>query len=176
MVREFATLDRRSLLLATGVAGATLLSGCLTQPSSGGPSYESLEIDDGPVFEPGLADETQRNYYAGLVGAEAQVSAFDTDLLAGAAADFVTETDFDASYLGVIQVGAVDPAARCDVVDIHASDETLTVVVAVRAHTPGAGDRAITTLVLRVARDSGVPNAIAVELDIGDHHLPHQRT
>jgi len=59
---------------------------------------------------------------------------------------------------------------RFDVVDLHESDANLTVAVAVRDDPPRSDNRAITILLLRVAREGGVPGRIAVELGVGDHH------
>lgn len=164
-------LHRRAFLLGSGVVGLSLSAGCLQGPSSGGPDYESREIDDGPIFGPGLLEETDRAYYAALVVTEAQVDRFDFDRLSDAEAAFVNTTDFRTAYLGVIQVSELNSSMRFDLVDIHASDANLTAVVAVRDDTPYADDRVITTLWLRVDSDGGsVPDTIAVELDIGEHH------
>jgi hypothetical protein len=171
MDRHPPRLDRRSFLLASGTAGVVLWSGCLSSPSSGGPSYESREIDDGPVFAPGLQDAIERDYYAAVLVTEAQADGFDADLLSETEGEFLTGTDFGASYLGVIQVSALNSSMHFEIVDIHESDVNLTVNVAVRDETPHSDDAVITTLLLRVARDgSAAPDNIAVELDIGDHH------
>lgn len=152
------------------MTGTTLLAGCLSSPSSGGPAYEKIEIDNGPVFGPGLQDETERAYYAALVVTEAEAGMFDFERLSETETAFVSETDFGASYLGMIQVGALHSSMRFEIVDIHGSDVNLTVNVAIRDDPPHSDDRVIATLLLRVARKGAAPDAIAVELDIGDHH------
>lgn len=157
----------------TGATGLTGLTGCswVPNPSSGGPAYEAHEIDDGPVFEPGLQEKTERGYYAALVVTEADAEMFDFGRLSDADAAFVDETDFEVSYLGVIQVSALRSSMRFEVVDIHESGVNLTVNVAVRNEEPRSDDQVVTTLLLRVAREpEGVPDNIAVELDIGEHH------
>jgi len=70
-------IDRRTFLAASGAAVLALAPGCVRDPSSGGPAYESCEVDDGPVFEPGLTDELERGYYAALVADERGARAFD---------------------------------------------------------------------------------------------------
>lgn len=164
-------LHRRAFLIGAGVAGLTFSAGCLQGPSSGGPDYGSREIDDGPLFGPGLQDETDRDYYAALVVTEAHVDGFDLDRLSDVEAAFVNDTDFRTAYLGVIQVSALNSSTRFELVDVHESSVNLTVVIAVRDDTPHSDDRVITTLLLRVDRDGGgVPDTIAVELDVGEHH------
>lgn len=166
-------LDRRRFLLVTGTTGLTGLAGCswVPNPSSGGPAYEPHEIDDGPVFEPGLQEPTERDYAAALVVTESDAELFDFARLSEADAAFVEETDFEVSYLGVIQVSALRSSMRSEVVDIHESDVNLTVNVAVRDDEPRSDDLVITTLLLRVAREGDAPPGnIAVELDIGEHH------
>ncbi|MEF8915513.1 hypothetical protein [Natronomonas sp.] len=157
----------------TGTAGLTGLAGCswVSDPSSGGPAYEAREIDDGPVFDPGLQEATERDYAAALVVTESDAELFDFARLSEADAAFVDETDFEVSYLGVIQVSALRSSMRFEVVDIHESDVNLTVNVAVRDDEPRSDDLVITTLLLRVAREGDAPPGnIAVELDIGEHH------
>lgn len=157
--------------MATGTAGLTGFIGCLSAPSSGGPAYEDIEIDDGPVFGPGLQDMKQRSYYAALICTEEEADLFDFDRLLDSETAFVTETNFGESYLGLIQASPLNSSMRFDVVDIHESDVNLTVNVAIRDDPPHSDDRVISTLLLRVARDRGeVPDSIAVELDIADHH------
>jgi hypothetical protein len=161
-------IDRRSLLVLTGTAGITILSGCLSEPSSDGPSYEHIEIDDGPTFGLGLQDVTERGYYAALVVTEAEVELFDFERLSDVEAEFVRATDFSASYLGLVQVCPLNSSMRFEIVDIHESDVTLTVNVVVRDETPHSDDRVISTLLLRAPHP--VPDRIAVELDIADSH------
>lgn len=162
---------RRWLLSAVASGGAALLAGCLESPSSGGPPYETHEVDDGPVYGSGLQDENERAYFAALVTSEDEADAFDWDRAREADRAFVDGTDFRTSYLGLVQVSALNSSMRFEVVDLHESDVNLTVVVAVRDPTPHSEDRVISTLLLRVDREGGgVPDRIAVELDIGDHH------
>jgi hypothetical protein len=161
-------IDRRTLLLLTGTASITILSGCLSEPSSSGPSYEQIEIDDGPTFAPGLQDVTERGYYAALVVTEDETELFDFERLSDAEAEFVRETDFSASYLGLVQVCPLNSSMRFEIVDIHESDVNLTVNVAVRDETPHSDDRVISSLLLRVSHPA--PDRIAVELDIADRH------
>lgn len=164
-------LDRRSFFVTAGTTASTLLAGCLSDPSSGGPAYEAMEIDDGRVFGPGLRDETERDYYAALVVTEEDAELFDLERLSDTGTTFLRETDFEESYLGMIQVSALNSSMRFEIVDLHDSDVNLTVNVAVRDDSPYSDDRVITTLLLRVARaGGGPPDSIAVELDIGDHH------
>lgn len=152
-------------------SGLALLAGCLDGPSSGGPSYETHEIDDGPVFSAGLQDETERGYYAALITGPGEAEEFDWDRAPEAAREFVENTDFTESYLGLIQVGELNSSMRFEVVDLTESDVNLTVVVAVRDETPHSDDLVITTFLVRVASDgSDAPEQISVELTIGDHH------
>lgn len=162
---------RRSLLAAAGASAAVLLAGCLAGPSSGGPPYEAHEVDDGPVFGPGLADEGERAYFAALVTSDGEADDFDWRRAREADRAFVEGTDLRTSYLGLVQVSALNSSMRFEVVDLHESEANLTVVVAVRDPTPHSDDRVISTLLLRVDREGGgVPDRIAVELDIGEHH------
>lgn len=162
---------RRTVLSGIGVIGLGFLPGCSMDLSSGGPSYEHHEIDDGPVFAPGLQDTSKREYYATLIASADDTTQFDWERAGGSARDFVASTTFDEAYLGIIQVGNVEPSTSLDVVDLTRSDVNLTAVIAVRNGSPSGEDRVITTLLLRVRRDGNrVPAQIAVELDIGDQH------
>jgi hypothetical protein len=161
-------LDRRTLLVLTGTAGITTLSGCLSGSSSDGPSYEHIEIDDGPTFGPGLQDVTERGYYAALVVTEDDAELFDFERLSDVEAEFVRGTDFSASYLGLVQVCPLNSSMRFEIGDVHESDVTLTVNGVVRDETPHSDDRVISTLLLRVSHP--VPDRIAVKLDIADSH------
>jgi hypothetical protein len=144
----------------------------VTAPSAGGPPYTSHEIDDGPVFGPGLRDEHERAYYAGVVTTECEASAFEMDRLDDESTAFVEETDFSRASLGVVQVSQLNSSMRFDVLELSESDVTLTVVVAVRDEPPYSDDRVITTLLLRVTGQHRTPpDRIAVELHIGDHHV-----
>jgi len=161
-------VDRRTLLVLTGTAGITILSGCPSEPSSSGPSYEHIEIDDGPTFGPGLQAVTERGYYAALVVTEDEAELFDFERLADVEAAFVRGTDFSASYLGLVQVCPLNSSMRFEIVDINESDVNLTVNLVVRDETPHSDDRVISTLLLRIPHP--VPDRIAVELDIADRH------
>lgn len=162
---------RRALLSAMGMLCVSSLAGCLPSPSSGGPPYTTHEIDDGPVFAPGLRDENERAYYAALVTDEREAAAFDRERMDEPSTAFVETTDFGREYLGVVQVSRVNSSMRCDVLEVKESDVNLTVVVAVRDATPHSDDRVITTLLVRVTGERRTPpDSIAVELDIGDHH------
>ncbi|WP_229113809.1 hypothetical protein [Halapricum desulfuricans] len=159
-------IERRTLLVLTGTASAAAISGCLSAPSSRGPSYERLEIDGSPPFEPGLQDVTDRGRYAALVVTERQAELFDFRRLSDPEAAFVGETDFSASYLGVVQVCPLNSSMRFEVVDVHESDVTLTVGAVVRDEPPHSDDRVISTLLLRIRRPA--PDRITVELDIAN--------
>ncbi len=161
-------IDRRTLLVLTGTAGITTFSGCLSAPSSSGPSYEHIEIDDGPTFGPGLQDVTEQGYYAALVVTDDEAELLDFERLSDVEAAFVRGTDFSASYLGLVQVCPLNSSMRFEIVDIHESDVNLTVNVVVRDETPHSDDQVISTLLLRVSHP--VPDRISVELDIADHH------
>lgn len=162
---------RRSVLRVTGAIGGTALAGCLNAPSSGGPPYTAHEIDDGPVFGPGLRDENEREYYAALVTNESGVGAFEERRMDDDSTTFLEETDFSQEYLGVVQVSKLNSSMRFDVLEIQESDVNLTVVVAVRDEPPYSDDRVITTLLVRVtSQHRTAPDRIGVELDIGDHH------
>jgi len=143
-----------------------MLSGCLSDSASGGPSHEQLEIDDGPTFDPGLQDVTEEGYYAALVATEDAAALFDFERLSDAEAEFVRETDFGASYLGVVQVCPLSSSMRFELLDVQDSEATVTVSLAVRDEAPHSDDRVISTLLLRISHP--VPDRIAVELDIAD--------
>jgi hypothetical protein len=159
-------IDRRKLLVLTGTAGITTVSGCLSAPSANGLSYEHIEIDDGPTFGPGLQDVTERGYYAALVATGDEAGLFGFERLSDVEAEFVRGTDFSASYLGLIQVCPLNSSMRFEIVDLHESESTLTVNVVIRDEPPHSDDRVISTLLLRVSHP--VPDHIAVNLDIAD--------
>ncbi|MFC4357956.1 hypothetical protein ACFO0N_08350 [Halobium salinum] len=164
-------LDRRAVLTVVGAAWLGSFAGCLDGPSSGGPPYETREVDDGSLFGPGLQDENERAYYAALVADAEATSHFDWEQAGDADRAFVEETDFAESYLGLVQVGQLTSSMRFEVVDCKESDVNLTVVLAVRDDEPHSDDRVITTLLFRMTSDRRrVPENVAVELDVGDHH------
>lgn len=103
---------RRALLTAGASVLGGALAGCLFSPSSGGPPYQTHQIDDGAVYVPGLQDEQSMQFYAALVEDEAATNAFDLHgLVETDTREFVKRTDFRRQYLGVVQVGASTP--RC---------------------------------------------------------------
>ncbi|SEO21820.1 hypothetical protein SAMN04487948_101150 [Halogranum amylolyticum] len=161
---------RRRLLAAFGAT--TTLSGCLSAPSSGGPQYETHEIDGGAVFAPGLQDENEDAVFAALVTTSEESEAFVLDQFpAKADRTFVRATDFATQYLGVVQVAGLNSSMGLRVVDVAASRANLTVVVAVDDPTPQSDDRVVTTLLVRVTRDGDpVPDAIRVELSFDGRH------
>lgn len=156
-----------------GALGLLPVAGCLEGPSSGGPAYESREIDDGAVFAPGLQDETEEATFAALVTTADEVARFDLAAMPREAdRAFVHDTDFATHYLGVVQVAALNSSMRLRVVDLKASTASLTVVLDREDPTPYSDDRVITTLLLRVSSaEYPVPDAINVELDIGERHV-----
>lgn len=151
----------------------TILAGCLSGPSSGGPRYQVREIDDGAVYEPGLHDETTEAFFAALVSSEEEADAFDLERIPREAdRAFIRETEFESAYLGVVQVAGLNSSMVLRVVDIATSRANLTVVVAVDDPTPYSDDRVITTLLVRVTRDGApIPGAIQVELSIRDRQV-----
>ncbi|MFW5965758.1 MAG: hypothetical protein ACOCP3_03335 [Halodesulfurarchaeum sp.] len=173
-VHSSSEIGRRTLLVLTGTLGSTILSGCLTESPADSPSYEHIEIDDGPTFGPGLQDETERGYYAAVVLTEDEAELFDFERLSDAEAAFVRETDLSVSYLGLVQVCPLNSSMRFEILDIHESDVKLTVEVVIRDEPPHSDDRVISTLLLRVPHP--VPDRIAVELDIADHEVTFSGT
>jgi hypothetical protein len=160
-----AGATRRAVLAgAAGLAGVA--TGCLRAPAAAGPRYETLEVDAGGVYRPGLRDETEEAFLAALVASEAAAAAFDLDAVPRAAdRAFVRETDFDAAFLAVVQVAGLNSSMVLRVVDVASGRATLTVVVAVDDPTPHSDDRVVTTLLVRVRRDDApVPDAVRVEL------------
>jgi hypothetical protein len=165
-------MPRRELLAASASAGMFALAGCLSSPSSGGPPYEIHELDDGPVYEPGLQDEAELAYFATLVTDRDEADAFDLSGQSRAVArEFVAATDFDEQLLGVVQVAGLNSSMVLRVPDVSLSDVNLTVVVSVEDKTPFSDDRVISTLFVRVTRtENRRPNRIAVELSLGEQH------
>jgi len=164
---------RRFLALTAGDVFAAV-GGCLTDPSSGGPPYEIHEIDDGPVYRPGLQATGERAYFAALVTTEEGIDAFDLDRLPRAAdREFLESVDFATELLGVIQVSGVPSTYGYRVPDVSLSDVNLTVIAVLEGDTPATADAVISTLLVRVTRTSGsTPDRISVELDVdGDHEI-----
>jgi hypothetical protein len=153
-------------LLLTGTVGIAVLPGCLSELSSDSLSYEHLEIDDGPTFEPGLQDLTEEGYYAALVVTEQERELFDFARLSDTESEFVRGTDFSSSYIGLAQVGPLNSSMRFDVTGVDERDDNLRVNVTIRDEPPHSDDRVISTLLLRIPRPA--PAGITVELGIAD--------
>lgn len=168
---ESATVSRRWLLGAT--AGLVPLAGCLSSPSSSSPPHEAVEVDDGPVYGPGLRSELEEAFYAGLVLDDSGADRFVRPSLPPSARSFLAETDYDTQLLGVIQVAGVNSSTSLEVVDLALTTANLTVVLALRDEPPYSDDRVITTLLVRVPRRAGgtAPDRISVELGIGDRDV-----
>lgn len=165
------SLTRRAVLSASAGVATVSLGGCLEPPSSGGPPYETYEIDDGPVYEPGLQDERPTEFYAGLVTSEDDAAAFDRSRLSGDGKQFIEGTAFPQEYLGVVQVSGVNSSLDAWVPDVSESRTNLTVVVDLADESPASDDRVITTLLVRVTRTRRtIPEKISVELSMGDRH------
>lgn len=162
-------LDRRRLL---GLVGAWLLpvAGCLESPSSGPPPYETLEIDDGPIYGPGLQDERSRAYFAALVTSDTEARAFELPAIpAKADRAFIEATDFRTSYLGVVQVSGLNSSMSIWLVDLAAAPKQLGLVLSVEDDPPHSDDRVITTFLVRVQKERPAPpDGIWVQLSIGD--------
>jgi hypothetical protein len=170
-------LDRgrsRRAVLAGGAALLTATAGCSglpwPSPSSGGPPYETHEIDDGPVYGPGLQDGTETARYAGLVTDATGLEAFDRQRLAAADRAFLDATDFADQYLAVVQVAGVSSSMAFGVPDVSEGRDTLVVVASLDDRTPATDDRVVTTLLVRVTPRRGVPDAVRVELHVNDEH------
>ncbi len=150
---------------------ALWLAGCSLSPASGGPPYAVHELDDGPVFGPGLQDEREHAVYAGLVVAASGLDAFDRERLTDAAADFLDATDFADQYLAVVQVSAVPASMVGSVPDVAESDTNCTVVASLDSHTPASDEQVVTTLLVRVtAQHRAPPETVRLELHIDDQH------
>lgn len=149
------------------------LAGCLRSPSSSSPPYDAVEVDDGPVYGPGLQSEIEESFFAGLIVEDPGADRFDRQSLPPAARMFLAETDFDTHLLGVVQVAGVKGSTHLDVVDLALTTASLTVVLALRDEPPQSEDRVITTLVLRVPRRAAgsAPDRINVELGIDDRDV-----
>lgn len=164
--RQTGGPTRRAVLASS--AGLLPLAGCIEAPSSSSPPYEAVEIDDGPVFEPGLASEIEEAFYAALLLGDAARSAFDRTLLDQPGQAFLADTDFDTHLLGLVQVAGVNSSTHLDVVDLALTQSGFTVVLALRDDPAYTDDRVITTLLVRVPRKQGPqPDRIWVELGIG---------
>ncbi len=157
---------RRAVLLATG--GLLPLAGCLSAPpSGGGVAFESVEVDDGAVFEPGLADELELDYYAGVLTGPAGAEHFDHERLTDAGEAFLAETDLTTHLLGVFQVAGVNSSRHFEIATVQLTPVNMVVVVSLRDEPPHSDDRVISTLLVRVTkRPDSVPKAIWVELGI----------
>ena len=164
-------VPRRRILGAT--AALIPLAGCLTSPSSSSPPHEAVEIDDGPVYGPGLESELEEAFYAGLIVEESGADRFDRPSLPSPARSFLSETDFSTHLLGVVQIAGVNSSTHLDVVDLALTTESFTVVLALRDDPPYSDDRVITTLLVRVPRRAGgtAPERINVELGIDDRDV-----
>lgn len=164
-------VPRRRVLGAT--AALVPFAGCLTSPSSSSPPHEAVEIDDGPVYGPGLESELEEAFYAGLIVEESGADRFDRPSLPPAARSFLAETDFGTHLLGVIQIAGVNSSTHLDVVDLALTTASFTVVLALRDEPPYSDDRVITTFLIRVPRRAGgtAPERINVELGIDDRDV-----
>jgi hypothetical protein len=173
-------MDRRTLL-RLAAAGTTALAGCVSSPSapsSAPPPYETREVDDGPVYGPGLRDEGERAFHAALVTTEAEAAAFDLARFdRDADRAFVTSTDFRRWYLGVVQISGVSSSRSVWLVDVAASDATLGLVLGLEDPTPRSEDRVVTTYLVRVHREGRrPPEGIWVQLSIDDRTVTFEGT
>ena len=164
-------VPRRWVLGAT--AALVPLAGCLTSPSSSSPPHEAVEVDDGPLYGPGLESELEEAFYAGLIVEDSGADRFDRPSLPSAARTFLAETDFSSHLLGVIQVAGVHSSTHLDVVYLALTTASFTVVLALRDEPPYSDDRVITTLLIRVPRRAvgAAPERINVELGIDDRDV-----
>ncbi len=89
--------------MLTAGAVAISLGGRLRAPSSDGPPYETYEVDDGPVYGPGLEAERQIAFDAGLVTTEADGGAFQSRL-----------TPTDRQFIDRIEFPTDAPPATAD--------------------------------------------------------------
>ena len=164
----------RRAVLAAGAGGlGGGLAGCLRSPSSGGPPYRTHEIDDGPVYAPGLRDERSTEFYAAVVRTGTATDRFDPDRLAGTGGRrFVDRTEFGRQYLAVVQAGGINSSMRFRVPDVSESRASLTVIASLEDDPPYSEDSVITTLLIRVTRTRRVvPDRVRVELSIGDRRV-----
>lgn len=164
-------VPRRWVLGAT--AALVPLAGCLTSPSSSSPPHEAVEVDDGPVYGPGLESELEEAFYAGLIVEDSGAERFDRPSLPPPARSFLDETDFSTHLLGVVQIAGVNSSTHLDVVDLALTAASFTVVLALRDEPPHSDDRVITTLLVRVPRRAAgtAPERINVELGIDDRDV-----
>lgn len=173
-------MDRRTFV-RLAAAGTTGVAGCVSPPSapsSAPPPYETREIDDGPVYGPGLQDETERAFHAALVTSREEATAFDLARFdRDADRAFVTSTDFRRWYLGVVQISGVNSSRTVWLVDMAASDVNLGLVLGLQDPTPHSGDRVITTYLVRVHREGrSPPEGIWVQLSIDDRTVTFEGT
>jgi hypothetical protein len=164
-------LGRRQVLAGGMGLLALPLAGCGWSPSSGGPPFEFHEVDDGPVFGPGLQDELDLEFYAAVVTDEAATEAFDVDRLPPDAHSFIRATDFGSQYLAVVQVSGVNSSMAFDVADVAEGGANTTVVASLDDRTPHSEDRVISTLLVRVTAQGGFdPEGVTVEFHLNDRH------
>lgn len=165
------TASRRSVLIASGLA-LSPLAGCLSAPSSGGPPFSTVEVDDGPVYGPGLQDDLDMDFFAGLITSADGARHFDLDEETHPeAVEFLATTDFTTSLLGVVQISGINSSMHVDVVDLALTPVNLTAVLALRDDPPHSEDRVITTILIKVPRRGNAPpEQIWVELSIGERH------
>lgn len=146
------------------------LAGCLEAPSSSPPPYETLEIDDGPCYRPGLQDELSMDFFAGLVTSETEARQFDLQVLPRKEdRTFIESIDYRSTYLGVVQVSGLNSSMSIWLVDMAATPEQLGLVLGIEADPPHSDDRVITTFLVRVEKEHPTPpERIWVQLSIGD--------
>lgn len=165
------SLGRRGFLAVGAGVFAGSLAGCTGSPSSGGPPFTFHEVDDGPVFGPGLHDEREREFYAGLLVDRAAIAAFDRERLRPDARSFLAATEFDGQYLVVVQVSGVPASMDFDVADVAEGGSDTTVVASLDDRSPAAENRVVSTLLVRVtARDGFEPRGVTVEFHLNERH------
>jgi hypothetical protein len=165
------SLGRRGFLAVGAGVLAGSLGGCTGSPSSGGPPFTFHDIDDGPVFGPGLYDEREREFYAGLLVDRAAIAAFDRERLGPDARSFLNATEFGSQYLVVVQVSGVPASMGFDVADVAEGGSNTTVVASLDDRTPTTGNRVVSTLLVRVtARDGFEPRGVTVEFHLNERH------
>jgi hypothetical protein len=159
------SLTRRQLLALVGFS-VLPIEGCLESPSSSPPPYETREIDDGPFYNPGLRDERSMDFFAGLVTSEVEAREFDLwELPLEGDRAFIESTDYETSYLGVVQVSGLNSSMSIWLVDLAATSEQLGLVLGIE----DSDDRVITTYIVRVRKEQATPpERIWVQLSIGN--------
>lgn len=162
------TIQRRGFLGLVG-AGVLTFAGCLKPPSSSPPPYETREIDDGAVYTPGLREGPSMDFFADLVTADSEARAFDLQTVPRQSdRTFIEATDYDRSYLGVVQVSGLNSSMAIRLVDMAETTEQLGLVLDLEDEPPHSDDWVITTFLVRVRREGQPPDRIWVELSIGD--------